>query len=73
MLAAKRSGIREIILPKENEPNVREEIPEHLRQGLTFHFVKSMDALIDRALEPPPLQPGRPAGGDRPAAPPPLH
>jgi len=72
VLAAKRSGIREVILPKENEPNVREEVPEHLRQGLSFHFVKTIAELLTCALEPTParatISGERPT---RPAAPPP--
>jgi ATP-dependent Lon protease len=73
VLAAKRSGIREVILPKENEPNVRRDIPEHLRQGLTFYFVKSIDDLLDLALQPASMRPSPAAGADRPTAPPLPH
>ncbi|MBI4462163.1 MAG: endopeptidase La [Acidobacteria bacterium] len=66
VLAAKRSGIREVILPKENEPNVRQDIPEHLRQGLTFHFVKTIDELIQFALQPPARRPPVATGADQP-------
>jgi len=72
VLAAKRSGIREVLLPKENEPNVREEIPEHLRQGLNFHFVKTIDDLLALALEPARARPAVAAEHPtRPTAPPP--
>jgi ATP-dependent Lon protease len=42
IVAARRSGIKEIILP---EPNRRdyEELPDYLRKGLKVHFVKSFD------------------------------
>lgn len=42
VIAAKRVGIRELILP---EPNRRdyEELPEHIRDGLTVHFAKRYD------------------------------
>lgn len=73
VLAAKRSGIHEVILPKENEPNVREEIPDHLRQGLTFHFVKTIAELLALALEP--ARASTAVSAERPAkpAPPPPH
>ena len=38
-LAAQRSGIRDVIAPARNEPDV-DEIPEHLRRDLTFVFVR---------------------------------
>ncbi len=50
VLAAKRSGIREMILPAENEAHVRHDIPEHLRQGITFHFVRAIDEVLEHAL-----------------------
>jgi ATP-dependent Lon protease len=46
VLAAHRAGIKEIILPKENEVDL-EEIPPSVRQDLVFHLVDR----IDRALE----------------------
>ncbi|MHC4945597.1 MAG: endopeptidase La, partial [Planctomycetota bacterium] len=39
ILAAKRAGLKEIILPAQNTSSV-EEVPEHLQEGLTFHFVE---------------------------------
>jgi len=38
ILAARRAGIKEIILPALNK-SAMEEVPEDLREGLTFHFV----------------------------------
>ncbi|MEQ8765256.1 MAG: endopeptidase La [Planctomycetota bacterium] len=38
VLAAKRYGVKEIVLPALNQKDV-DEIPEGLRSGLTFHFV----------------------------------
>ena len=49
VLAAKRAGIRTVILPKKNEKDL-EEIPPHLKKGLKFHFVERMDEVIDLAL-----------------------
>ncbi|MBI2893730.1 MAG: endopeptidase La [Deltaproteobacteria bacterium] len=54
VLAARRCGVREIILPAKNEPNVTGDLPEHLRVGIAFHYVKRIDEALDLALEPPP-------------------
>lgn len=49
VLAAKRAGIRTVILPKKNEKDL-EEIAPHLKKGLKFHFVERMDEVINLAL-----------------------
>jgi len=49
-LAAQRAGIRDVICPALNEGDV-EDIPEHLRRRLTFHFVDSVEQVLDFALE----------------------
>lgn len=49
ILAAKRAGITTIILPKKNEKDL-EDIPLGVRDGLNFHLVEKMDAVIDIAL-----------------------
>jgi ATP-dependent Lon protease len=51
-LAAQRAGIRTVIAPAENEPDV-DEIPEHLRRRMQFRFVRDVDEVLDAALEPP--------------------
>ena len=38
MIAARRAGIGEVILPDANKRDF-DELPEHLREGLTAHFV----------------------------------
>ena len=50
VLAAFRSGIREVILPEENEKDL-EEIPEEVRNAIQFHLVKEMDEVIPLALD----------------------
>ncbi len=50
ILAAKRSGIKEIILCKENEKDV-EEVQADFIKGLKFHFVETMDEVLELALE----------------------
>jgi ATP-dependent Lon protease len=49
-LAAQRSGIRVVIAPALNEPDV-DEIPEHLRRDLTFEFVDEVPQVLAVALE----------------------
>jgi ATP-dependent Lon protease len=51
VLAAKRSGVREVILPFENEVNVREDLKREQLGEMKVHFVKSMDEVADLALE----------------------
>jgi ATP-dependent Lon protease len=41
-LAARRAGVREVILPKENRRNVLE-IPKHIIRGLKFHYASTYD------------------------------
>jgi ATP-dependent Lon protease len=49
-LAAQRNGIAHVIAPRLNEQDV-EEIPEHLREQLTFHFVDEVEEVLEVALE----------------------
>jgi len=63
VLGAKRAGIREVILPSENEPNLREDLQPHMLEGLQIHFVRTADQALEIALGKieKPLQP--PTGG----------
>lgn len=49
ILAAKRAGIADIILPKENKKDI-DEIPGHYLTGLSFHFVDNIMEVISFAL-----------------------
>lgn len=49
ILAAKRAGIKEIILCKDNKKDI-EEIKEEYLKGLTFHYVEDVKEVIDLAL-----------------------
>lgn len=49
ILAAKRAGIKEIILCDENRKNI-EEIQEIYLKGLTFHYVKDIREVFELAL-----------------------
>ncbi|GAB4261924.1 MAG: endopeptidase La [Deferrisomatales bacterium] len=52
-LAAARAGLTSVILPERNRRDL-EEVPPKVRKALTFHFVKTMDEVIDLALKPAP-------------------
>ena len=52
VLAARRVGIREVILPRQNEKNVKEDLSEELRRELTIHLVQSVDEVLLLALTP---------------------
>jgi ATP-dependent Lon protease len=49
-LAAKRSGVTDIILPAENKQNVEEDLTPEQLQGLTMHYVKTIEELLEIAL-----------------------
>jgi ATP-dependent Lon protease len=53
VLAAKRSGVREVILPYENEVNVREDLKSEQIGDMKVHYVKVMEEVVELALEPP--------------------
>ncbi len=49
ILAAKRANIKEIVLSEDNKMDIDDINPKYLK-GLTFHFVRQMDEVIDIAL-----------------------
>ena len=49
VLAAKRSGLKEIIMCYQNQKDV-EEIDSNFIKGIQFHYVKTMQQVIDLAL-----------------------
>jgi ATP-dependent Lon protease len=49
ILAAKRAGIKDIIMCKQNEKDV-EEISDHYIKGLRFHYVDQASEVLDLAL-----------------------
>jgi ATP-dependent Lon protease len=61
VLAAHRAGIREIILPAQNQVDL-EEIPDAVRQELSFHPVERLDQALEIAF---PLRSGVKAAGAR--------
>ncbi|MCX6553524.1 MAG: hypothetical protein NTZ12_00690, partial [Candidatus Aminicenantes bacterium] len=53
IIAAHRYGIKNILIPSENEKDFLEDIPEDLRNALRIHPVDNMDELLDIVLESP--------------------
>jgi ATP-dependent Lon protease len=49
MLGAKRAGIKHIVFPEKNNPDMNE-IPVHLRKSLHFHPSEELDQVLDVAL-----------------------
>ncbi|HIE03358.1 MAG TPA: endopeptidase La, partial [Candidatus Latescibacteria bacterium] len=49
ILAAKRAGVRRVVLPKRNEPQVKE-MPSELKKSIEFVFVEHMDEVLEAAL-----------------------
>ena len=50
ILAAKRAGIKEIIMPMKNKKDL-EEIPQHNRKDMEFHFVDEVEELFEIAFK----------------------
>jgi ATP-dependent Lon protease len=57
-VAAKRAGIKTLLVPKGNEKDLSE-VPEDVRADLEFVLVENMDQVLERALDRPL---GEPAG-----------
>jgi ATP-dependent Lon protease len=68
VLAARRLGIHEVIVPKQNAKNINEDLTPELREGLTVHLVSTIDEVLALALQPvasdvrPARTPARPVG-----------
>jgi len=60
VLAARRHGIFKVLLPKQNEKNVREDLSEELRHEIGVRYVSTIDEVLELALQPGPGQ-SRPA------------
>jgi len=52
VLAARRHGITEIVLPRQNEKNVREDLTEELRRELKINYVGEIEEVLTLALQP---------------------
>ena len=50
VLAAKRAGVRDVILPAENKMNVEEDLTPEQLENLSVHYVKTIGEVLDLAL-----------------------
>jgi ATP-dependent Lon protease len=51
VVAAMRAGVKEVIIPKLNEKDLKE-LPDFVRQGVIFRLVETMDDVLEIALNP---------------------
>ena len=54
VLAAYRAGLRDVIMPKSNEKDLRD-VPDEVKQNMHFTFVGTMDEVLRLALLPEPI------------------
>jgi ATP-dependent Lon protease len=57
VLAARRAGIKTVILPRRNEKNLMEDVPPAVRERMTFHLVDSIPEVLAVAFEETPWRP----------------
>ena len=50
VLAAKRAGVHDVILPAENKTNVEEDLTPEQLQDLNVHYVKTIEEVLEIAL-----------------------
>jgi ATP-dependent Lon protease len=53
VLAAKRAGVKTVILPKRNEKNLLEDVPPAVRESMVFHLVETIHEVIGLAFTEP--------------------
>jgi ATP-dependent Lon protease len=58
VLAAHRAGIKTVILPRDNEKDLKD-IPDSVLESLKIEFVEHMDQVLQIALEGPIRKEGR--------------
>jgi ATP-dependent Lon protease len=77
VLGAKRAGVKEVLLPADNEPNAVADLPPEILGDLKISYVHTLDEVLEHALEPqavaPPVTPQpapkqKPLGPDAPSA-----
>jgi ATP-dependent Lon protease len=54
VLAAQRAGLTTVVLPKRNGPDL-EDVPESVREVMTFHLAEDVTEVLDWALEAAPV------------------
>ena len=56
VLAARRDGIRDLIIPHQNEKNVREDIQAELLNDVRIHYVRTIEDVLNFAFPSPVLK-----------------
>ena len=51
LVAAHRSGLKEIIIPKNNKKDLEEDVPKYVLKDLKFHYVETMDQVLPLAIK----------------------
>jgi ATP-dependent Lon protease len=51
VLGAKRAGVKEVLLPADNEPNAKADLPQELLGDLKITYVHTLDEVLEHALE----------------------
>src|SRR5256885_4286892 len=77
VLGAKRAGVKEVLLPADNEPNATAELPPELLGDLKITYVHTLDEVLEHALEKegvaPPIIPQAAPKQKRPDSPRAVH
>ena len=57
VLAARRHGVFEVVMPRQNEKNVNEDLSADLRRDMTIHFISTIDDVLKLSLRPATARP----------------
>jgi len=68
VLGAKRAGITHVLLPADNEPNAVADLPPEILGDLKITYVRTLDEVLEHALEKNPIAPVVPEPEPQPAA-----
>jgi ATP-dependent Lon protease len=52
VLAAHRAGLQEVVLPERNGQELEEDVPESVREAMTFHLASDINQVLEHALAP---------------------
>ena len=77
VLGAKRAGVKQVLLPADNEPNAKADLPPELLGDLQITYVRTLDEVLEHALEKdpvaPPVVPSAGSKSTRPESPRAIH
>ena len=57
VLGAKRAGIKEVLLPADNEPNALEDLTPEILGDIKITYVRTLDEVLENALQKDPVAP----------------